>query len=81
MTQEDILDQYPDDTFLFADGLDDAIIGVDEVTRTIIYSVSKCIEIFMEQGMSYEEAVEYFEFNTRGAYMGEKTPIWCDDGF
>ena len=35
MTQEDILDQYPDDTFLFADGLDDAIIGVDGETILI----------------------------------------------
>lgn len=81
MTQEDILDQYPDSTFLFADGLDDAIIGVDGETMRVIYSVAKCIEIFMEQGMSQEEAIEYFDFNTRGSYMGEKTPIWCDDMF
>ena len=31
--------------------------------------------------MSYEEAVEYFDFNVEGAYMGEKTPIWVDDEF
>jgi len=29
--------------------------------------------------MSYEEAIEYFDFNVRGAYMGEKTPIWVED--
>ena len=27
------------------------------------------------------DAVEYFEFNMRGSYMGEKTPIWCQDDF
>lgn len=81
MTQEDILDQYPDSTFLFADGLDDAIIGVDGETMRVIYSVAACIDIFTEQGMSMDEAIEYFDFNIRGSYMGEKTPIWCDDMF
>jgi hypothetical protein len=31
--------------------------------------------------MSVEEAIEYFDFNVRGAYVGDKTPIWCEDGF
>lgn len=29
--------------------------------------------------MSYDEALEYFEFNVLGAYMGEKTPIWVEE--
>jgi hypothetical protein len=29
--------------------------------------------------MNEEDAIEYFEYNVSGAYMGEKTPIWCDD--
>jgi hypothetical protein len=29
--------------------------------------------------MSYEEAVEYFEFNMKGAWMGEKTPVLLND--
>jgi hypothetical protein len=44
----------------------------------LIYSVSKCIEI-LEKQMSKEEAVEHFNFNVSGAYVGEKTPIWCID--
>lgn len=46
----------------------------------LIYSVSKCLDI-LRLNMSREEAVEYFEFNVSGAYMGEKTPIWCYDNF
>jgi len=23
--------------------------------------------------------MEHFEFNIRGSYVGEQTPIWCDD--
>jgi hypothetical protein len=30
-------------------------------------------------GMSYEDATEFFEFNIAGSYVGEATPIWVDD--
>ena len=56
---------------LKADGFDDAIIGsVDSsgnrITGTVlVYSKSKMIKILMNKDkMSYEEAVEYLEFNT-----------------
>jgi hypothetical protein len=78
---EDILEYYPDETFLKADGLDSAVIGVEigEPMR-LIYSVTKIIEILMnDDEMSMEDALEHFEFNIRGSYVGEQTPIWCDD--
>jgi len=87
MTKAEILaEQYSDVELLQADGLDDAIIGVvfdimNAVPR-IAYSTTKCLEILMRRdGMSEEEALEYFDFNIHGAYMGEKTPIWVDDTF
>ena len=75
-----ICDAYPEEAFLFASGFDNAIIGVDEVGMRLIYSVDKCIEILMQE-MSYEDAMEYFDFNISGAYMGDKTPIWCHSKF
>ena len=77
---ETILDRYEDEQFLKADGFDDAIIGVDESTMRLIYSVSKCIEI-LRKDMDEEDVIEYFDFNVSGSYMGEKTPIWCYDNF
>ena len=77
---ESIIERYEDETFLKADGFDDAIIGVDDVSMRLIYSVSKCIKI-LEKYMKYTEALEYFDFNVSGAYVGEKTPIWCNDDF
>jgi hypothetical protein len=71
---------FPEDEFLFADGFDEAIIGVDQPSMRLIYSVTKCL-IALQREMSLEEAREYFEFNVSGAYMGEKTPIWCMDEF
>ena len=77
-----IIEQYPDIEFLKADGLDDAIIGVDYQSYRLIYSIGACIEIIMStHGLGYDDAMEYLEFNTFGAYMGDKTPIWCDDLF
>jgi hypothetical protein len=73
-----ILEWFSEDEFLIADGFNDAIIGVDDASMRLIYSVSKCIDI-LKKDMSEEDAVEYFEFNVKGAYMGDKTPIWCID--
>jgi hypothetical protein len=75
---DSIIERYPDDSFLKADGFDEAIIGVDNKSMRLVYSVSKCIEILCRD-MNEEDAIEYFEYNVSGAYMGEKTPIWCDD--
>ena len=75
---DSIIEQYEDETFLKADGFDEAIIGVDEDKMRLIYSVSKCIEILMKE-MSQESAIEYFDFNVSGSYMGDKSPIWCED--
>jgi hypothetical protein len=73
-----ILNWFPEEEILKADGFDEAIIGIDEETMRLIYSVSKCIDI-LKKDMDEEEAVEYFNFNVKGAYMGDKTPIWCID--
>lgn len=77
---DEILEAYPDEVFLKADGFDEAIIGVNEYPMKLIYSVKRCIEI-LEKDMSTEDAIEYFNFNVYGAYVGEQTPIWCWDNF
>jgi hypothetical protein len=78
MKLESILENYPDETFLKADGFDDAIIGFDEHSLRLIYSMSKCLDILMED-MSDEDDLEHFYYNVSGAYVGEQTPIWCND--
>ena len=75
---DNIIEWFPEDEILKADGFDDAIIGIDEFSMRLIYSVSKCIEILCRD-MSEEDAVEYFDYNVKGSYVGEKTPIWCLD--
>jgi chorismate mutase len=77
-----IMETLPDEDFLVATGFDNAVIGIDIQTMRVIYSVQKCIDILMnDHGMNDEDALEYFEYNVSGAYVGEKTPIWCYDNY
>jgi len=78
---EEIRNLHHEEEFLSADGFDDAVIGYDEIGQRLIYSVNKCIEIIIAQGMSHEDAIEHFNYNVSGAYMGEQTPIWCRDDY
>jgi|TARA_R100000544_G_C2214471_1_gene53767 hypothetical protein len=62
---------------LLADGLEDAFIGVScgFGPNKAIYDWDKCVEVFMNRdGMTYEEAVEWIDYNVTGAYVGEQTP-------
>ena len=75
---KDVLSEI-DENILLADGFDEAIVGYIEragSSNTIAcYDKNKCIEI-LAKDMTHEEAVEYFYFNTVGAYMGEYTPCF-----
>lgn len=78
---DDIFEAYPDETFLKADGFDEAVIGVCNdfnAPARLIYSVDMCIKILCRD-MNYEDAIEYFNFNVSGGYVGEQTPVWCWD--
>lgn len=63
---------------------DQAIIGIAERAGgfgVVAYDRQLCIEINMRMGMDREEAEEYFEFNTAGAWMGDETPVFIDTRF
>ena len=79
---EEIVEYYFEEEILKADGFDEAVIGIDEKSMRLIYSVRKCIEILItKEDMTLEDALEHFSFNVSGSYVGEKTPIWCEDMF
>ena len=77
---DEIIEWYPDEDLMIADGLDNAIVGIDPYKMLIIYSVEKVLEILVERDeMTPDQAIEFFEFNIAGSYVGPKTPIWLDD--
>ena len=83
MNRADITDLYGDDepNILFAEGFDEAIAGViwDGERTRVVYDTELILELLMGRSeMSYEEAVEYFDFNIAGSYMGEYTPLYLE---
>jgi len=62
-------------------------------TTVVCYSRTKGIEIIVNDIKEYiktsneiltddeilEQAIEHFEFNVDGGYVGKKTPVWVDD--
>ena len=76
-----IIEHYADtEDVLFADGLDDAIIGFEPNLWKVVYSRTKVIDIFIERdGMTAQEAEEFAEYNTFAAMVGAKTPLWVED--
>ena len=67
---------------LFADGFEECLIGVGSrcgQPDIAVYDQTKCIQVLMSQGMSHEEALEYFDFNVLGSWVGKETPIFVSE--
>ncbi len=61
------------------DGYDDCILGVCRrfgQEPILAYDYDKVIDKLVDDGMTYDEAVEYHEYNQAGAWLGEYTPCF-----
>jgi hypothetical protein len=65
---------------LLADGFEAAFVGVARQfgSPIAVYDRKKCLHCLVKQGMSHEEAEEYFSFNTEGAWVGSGTPAFLE---
>ena len=79
-TLEAIITKFYGEDILIVDGFDDAVIGIEESTMRLVYSVTKCLEIVQSQGIHEEEALEHFYLNVHATYI-EETAIFCFDDF
>ena len=73
------------DKILLADGFDNAFIGIGENSEgnpVAVYSVEKCLDLLADQFQDQDDpegdAIDYFEFNVRGAYVGDFTPMFVN---
>ena len=67
---------------LLCDGYEECLLGIcHQLGRPPVaaYDYNACIAV-LQRDMSYEDAVEFFEFNTLGAWMGENTPVFIVTG-
>lgn len=68
------------DDALFADGFDEAIIGYVQRCgmSVVLYDARKYIEILItDEGLTEEEAVEHFDCNILGTWVGDNTPAFA----
>jgi hypothetical protein len=75
---EFIEEHYPDEQIILFDGLEDAFIGIGYRFHNAYacYSKDLIIKILMDRDcMTYDEAIEYFDFNIAGMELGEYTPV------
>jgi len=69
------------------DNYDEAIIGPAMIWRdqqrvnVLVYDAESIREILMRDGLSFEEAREFIEYNIEGGYLGIGTPVlvWSQD--
>ena len=80
---EEFLEDFPvfNEEALYPTDLKEAVIGMVErygLQPLILLDKEKCLEIFITRdGMTPEEAQEFFDFNVIGAWMGEGTPCFA----
>ncbi len=74
---EQLNEMYPELELLQADGFDDAIIGLEPLSGKVIYDIDMMVQVLITQEeLTWEDAVEYLDYNVLNAYVGENTPIY-----
>jgi formylmethanofuran dehydrogenase subunit E len=77
--KEQLMEILADEECLTADGFEDALVGCTYGANVVaVYDINKMIEVLIEEGMEYEDAVEFLNYNVVGAYVGEKTPQYIN---
>ena len=65
---------------LFPTGMEECLVGYVErigLEIQVLLDRNRCIDFLIGQGMTEEEAIEYFEYNVLGACVGEHTPFFA----
>lgn len=74
---EEYLQQIGESALLIDDA-DAALIGFTNRVNSpllAVYDYDKLVDVFIDQGLSYEDAVEWVDYNIVGAWLGKQTPI------
>lgn len=67
------------DVVIYPTGFEDCIVGIGERyggPPVAVLDVAKMLAHLEKEGMTYDEALEYFEFNILAGYVGEQTPVY-----
>lgn len=73
----EFIDRVAEGAVVYA-GCDDAIVGYAErpgMERVVVYDWSKLVDVFVAQGMTINEAIEWIDYNVASLWAGERTPV------
>ena len=77
-----ILEVYPDEEFMEADGFDDCIMGICHrfgEPLILAYDEEKVIKKLMKRDkMTRETALEFYTYNIIGAWVGKQRPVFIE---
>lgn len=73
------LEELSEDIIIL-DDFNEAVLGMVSSFEgpRVVYNLKTILEILQKDGMSREEALEYFNFNILGAYIGPQNPVFLD---
>lgn len=82
-TQEELIElfeRFEGEELMSVDGFDRAVVGVGERMGSspfLVYDKLLMVEMLVQRDkMGYEEALEFFNYNILGSYVGESTPVF-----
>lgn len=74
---EHLMEILEEEEAIVSEELKDALIGCTNGPNVVaVYDYELCVHILMEDNMTYEQALEWMEYNVVGAYVGDKIPIF-----
>ena len=83
MNREELSDKWGSELLFLSEAYyDKCIVGIIESfgkPPVVCYDKQLLLDTMVEHGMkSLEEALEYFDFNVLGSYMGESAPVFLE---
>ena len=76
-TLEQILNDFPDNNYLYPTGYEDCVVGLEYESNVLIMDANKILDkLVTEEGMDELDAQEYFVYIIAGS-KGEVYPIYA----
>lgn len=81
--RDEITERFGNDLLMLdpPEQFDHCVIGVASrcgMEPTVVYDQACIVKALTDDGMDHEDALEHFDFNIHGAYVGETTPLYLE---
>ncbi|PLS19364.1 hypothetical protein CVD28_02815 [Bacillus sp. M6-12] len=78
MNKREHIAELNENAILLEEEFDEALVGVQERNSVFVplYDIHKLIDIYIEKGLSGEDATDHVYTNIVNAYLGENTPAF-----